>query len=301
MRFILLLALCFFNVNVQADNTIKVFCGSGPTCAEFVQHLKKIKAIGVYKYGNDGDAALTEALSTPNSFFIAYPDSHLLHTKFKKDYNDPFKQTDVVADIVRMPMAVAVKYGSPFNTMEELVAAAKKENRPLLLGGGIQSFGTCQMTGVFISHKYNIDVNYVYYKPGIQSAADLMNDRIDMLCRYGDSIYNSVENKQAKLIMKMTSIDDGALKGLPVGFANWGAGVLVTSKNTSPAIKQQMIDALNDPEYINSVSSLKLKHVYYTTNTDITSIIKYMNGYEKFIDEHIKIDKRLQSLYNQAH
>ena len=90
---------------------------------------------------------------------------------------DPFKDLRPLYGIAISPVAFTVKADSPFKTMADLVAAAKKENRPLQLGNYSAGY---QLVAAWLGTASGLPVNHIPYKGGAQMLTDVVGGQLEV-------------------------------------------------------------------------------------------------------------------------
>lgn len=89
---------------------------------------------------------------------------------------DPFKEFRPVHGLSVGPAAFVVRADSPYKTMQDLVDAAKKENRPLAVGNYSAGY---QLIGTWLGVAGKVQVTPVPYKGGAQMVADVIGGQLD--------------------------------------------------------------------------------------------------------------------------
>ena len=274
MKFVMAIFLLVFSTLAFSNDKVKIYYGAGPQQGLFVPFLEDIDAVGVLKFGNDGENAIQEALITPNSFFITSLTSHALQRAALSKNTDPFNTMKFVAIIGIQPFIIGTSADSQFSTIEELAVDAKQKNKALTLGGTGLSVNTCNLGGRTIEEKYGIKVQYVFYRSPIQSLADAMNGRLDLICRYGSDIVSHVERSRLiQPLVKFTSFGGGPLDKLPVGYSVENYLLLFANNSNSAAVNAKMLKALQNDIYLKKVKSLEESNrMYYFTETDYNKV-----------------------------
>ena len=260
MKIILLLLL--ISTQVHSENVIKIW-HSTPMQGMFIPSLN-IPTSQIFKPDNDGVDAITEALQEDNSFIVVTNTTVILAKMFNKNYQNPFELMDYVATIGSLPFAVGVSNTNESNTIEELII-----HKSTLTIGGSGNINSCMLAGKYIQMKYHVKVNYVFYKSGIQSLADITNNQLDMVCRYGSAIHTDSEvSNKIKLILKFTDSNEGILKNIPIGEVFDNSIVLLTNKKTPVTLREYVIKALYSDSYLREVDKHKVNYIYFNTKID---------------------------------
>ena len=79
--------------------------------------------------------------------------------------------------IALSPVAFAVRADSPHKTIADLVAAAKKENRPLQLGNYSAGY---QLVAAWLGSATGLAVNHIPYKGGGQMMTDVVGGQLEV-------------------------------------------------------------------------------------------------------------------------
>jgi tripartite-type tricarboxylate transporter receptor subunit TctC len=90
---------------------------------------------------------------------------------------DPFKDLRPLYGIALSPVAFAVRADSPYKTMADLVAAAKKENRPLQLGDYSAGY---KLVAAWLGSASGLAVNHIPYKGGAQMLTDVVGGQLEV-------------------------------------------------------------------------------------------------------------------------
>jgi len=271
MKFVILLILLVMAMPSKSDDKIKIFYSS-PYAGLFMRSLG-IPVEGILKQGDDGVESHIEALKEKNSFLLVTSSSITIAEQFYSNFVNPFKEMDFVALIGNTPFAIGVSSSNTSNTIEELIAQKQK-----LILGGTGNISSCLIAGKYIQMKYKVKVDYVFYKTPVQALADVTNNQIDMICRYGASLYNTEKDNKIKLVMKFTDSNYGILGYIPMGISIENNIVLLANKSINPELKKIMVQALTSDNY-------KLETSKYIT--------KYMNFNTEVVDTKIDSDNKI--------
>jgi tripartite-type tricarboxylate transporter receptor subunit TctC len=90
---------------------------------------------------------------------------------------DPFKDLRPLYGISLTPVAFAVKADSPHKTIGDLVAAAKKANRPLQLGNYSAGY---QLVAAWLGTASGLPVTHIPYKGGAQMLTDVVGGTLEV-------------------------------------------------------------------------------------------------------------------------
>ncbi len=90
---------------------------------------------------------------------------------------DPFKDLRPLYGIAISPVAFAVRADSPHKTMADLVAAAKKANRPLQLGDYSAGY---KLVAAWLGSASGLPVDHIPYKGGAQMLTDVVGGQLEV-------------------------------------------------------------------------------------------------------------------------
>jgi len=90
---------------------------------------------------------------------------------------DPFKDLRPLYGLAISPVAFAVKADSPHKTIQDVVAAAKKENRPLQLGNYSAGY---QLVAAWLGTASGQPVTHIPYKGGAQMLTDVIGGALEV-------------------------------------------------------------------------------------------------------------------------
>lgn len=90
---------------------------------------------------------------------------------------DPFKDLRPLYGIALSPVAFAVRADSPYKTLADLVAAAKKDNRALQLGNYSAGY---QLVAAWLGTATGLPVTHIPYKGGGQMLTDVVGGALEV-------------------------------------------------------------------------------------------------------------------------
>lgn len=90
---------------------------------------------------------------------------------------DPFKEFKPLVGASVGPAAFVIKGDSPYRTMQELVAAAKREKRPIAVGNYSAGY---QLVAAWLGTAGNVEINHINYKGGSQAVTDVIGGQLEM-------------------------------------------------------------------------------------------------------------------------
>lgn len=90
---------------------------------------------------------------------------------------DPFKDLRPLYGLAISPVAFAVRADSPFKTINDVIAAAKKDNRPLQLGNYSAGY---QLVAAWLGTASGLPVTHIPYKGGAQMLTDVIGGALEV-------------------------------------------------------------------------------------------------------------------------
>lgn len=90
---------------------------------------------------------------------------------------DPFKDLRPLYGLAISPVAFAVRADSPYKTIGDVVAAAKRENRPLQLGNYSAGY---QLVAAWLGTASGLPVTHIPYKGAAQMLTDVIGGTLDV-------------------------------------------------------------------------------------------------------------------------
>ncbi|MFO1196199.1 MAG: tripartite tricarboxylate transporter substrate binding protein [Burkholderiaceae bacterium] len=110
---------------------------------------------------------------------------------------DPFKDIRPVIGLGRGPAAFVVKGDAPFKSMQDVVAFAKRERRPLNAGNYSAGY---QLLNTWLGTAGGIEVTHIAYKGGIQMANDVVAGQLDIVATDLGGIMPLVQDKRVRVL-----------------------------------------------------------------------------------------------------
>jgi tripartite-type tricarboxylate transporter receptor subunit TctC len=285
--------LLLFTPTLYADDTTKIIYSGGPTGGIFIPKMGA-EYQGILKMANDGQDALQLALETENSFLSVGNAASFVSKHFYKNYKDPYEYMDFVAIIGNFPFVIASSPNTA-KSIDELVEKAKQNNKPLTLGGG-NNISTCAIAGKWIQAKYDIKVDYIYYKNYEQGYIDAIAGRLDLVCRYLNGIPTEQDKDRIVPLLKFSNSNYGILKTVPVGIPINQLQVILTRKDTPKEIREKFVKALTDEKYLSEVKKLDSSYFEFFTDFDQSKLKTEIELYKPYFDEAVKKDPHLSKI-----
>jgi tripartite-type tricarboxylate transporter receptor subunit TctC len=90
---------------------------------------------------------------------------------------DPFKDLRPLYGVSQTPVAFAIKADSPHQTIGDLIAAAKRANRPLQLGNYSAGY---QLVAAWLGTASGLPVTHIPYKGGAQMLTDVVGGQLEV-------------------------------------------------------------------------------------------------------------------------
>ncbi len=90
---------------------------------------------------------------------------------------DPFKDLRPLYGVSISPVAFTVRADSPYKTINDVIAAAKKENRPLQLGNYSAGY---QLIAAWLGTASGLPVTHIPYKGGAQMLTDVAGGQLEV-------------------------------------------------------------------------------------------------------------------------
>jgi len=161
--------------------------GNADTIARFVAD-KLGAALGetliVDNKGGAGGTIGAEAAarSAPDGYtFIVAPTAVLAITPHLRNVRyDPLSDFTPIAQLTGSYTIATARKDAPFNTIPELVAAARKDPGKFTFGSAGPATAT-HLAGEMLKHKTGIDLLHVPYKGSAEALSDLIGGRIDLI------------------------------------------------------------------------------------------------------------------------
>ena len=163
-----------FNAGSGADETSRVY-------GEIVSRMLGQPVIVENKPGASGLLAIQAVKSAPADGYTLLQASNspmaVNPIVMKNLPYDPFKDFRPVHGFSIGPAAVVARSDSPHKTAKDVVEAARKAGRPLIVGNYSAGY---QLVGAWIGTAGKVEINHVPYKGGAQMIADLIGGQLDL-------------------------------------------------------------------------------------------------------------------------
>jgi tripartite-type tricarboxylate transporter receptor subunit TctC len=165
---------------------------------------------------------------------------------FDKLAYDAAKDFTYVGGLAIAPMIIVVSATLPYNNIQELVAAAKKEPGKFNVGyGGVNN--TQHLTGEFFKYTAGINMVGINYKGSASAVTDLLGGQISILVDSMAATLPHIQSGKLKAlgiamlerVPQLPNLPTVAESGYP-GFEGAGWTGLVVPKNTPTAVVQKI-------------------------------------------------------------
>lgn len=181
----------------------------------------------------------------------------------------PYQVTRDLAPVILIensPLVLSVANKMPVNTLDELIALAKKEPGKLTFGSSGVG-GAHHLSGEMFRNSAKIDIVHVPYKGGSPAATDLMAGHLNMMFEMGYAALPSIQSGRVRPIAVTSAQRLAVLPDVPTmselgikGFEsyNW-QGIVVPAGTPAPIVtklNQAFNEILKDPDVANAISSV---------------------------------------------
>lgn len=163
---------------------------------------------------------------------------------------DPRKDFTPIMLVAGVSQAIVVRADSRFNTIQELIAAAKANPGKLNYGSGGNG-STQHLTGELFKQSAKVDITHVPYKGAAPAYTDLLGGQIDMVVDSISTAVPYVQSKQLRVLAVSTAQRDPAVPDAPTlaesglaGFDVLGWMGLVGPPNMKPDVSNAINAAL---------------------------------------------------------
>jgi tripartite-type tricarboxylate transporter receptor subunit TctC len=92
---------------------------------------------------------------------------------------DPFKDIKPIILLGRGPAAFAVRADSPHKSMQDLVAAARREKRPIAAGNYSTGY---ELLNAWLGTLAGVEINHINYKGASQMLTDVIGGQLELGC-----------------------------------------------------------------------------------------------------------------------
>ena len=163
-----------FNAGSGADSTARVY-------GEVMSRMLGQPVVVENRPGGSGLLAIAQVRQAPADGYTIFPGSTspmcVMPVLNKSLPYDAFKDFRPLHGLSIGGVTVNVKGDSPYKSLPELLAAARRENRPLTVGSYSDGY---MLVATWIGAVGGVKIIHVTYKGGIQSQTDLAAGQLDL-------------------------------------------------------------------------------------------------------------------------
>lgn len=163
-------------------------------------------------------------------------------------------QTTPLVRLIQEPGAIMVPKDSPYQTIEELVAAWKKAPGEVTVGGGSSAGGPDHLLPMQLAQAVGIDpkkVNYVTYDGGGDLLPAILGSKLDFATSGAGEFLDQIETGDVRVLAtsgaeRLEGVDAPTLleSGIDLEFTNWRG--LVAPPGITDAQRTELITALEE-------------------------------------------------------
>ncbi len=161
------------------------------------------------------------------------------------------KETTPIVRLIEEYGAVMVPKDSPYKTIDDLVAAWKKDPKSISVGGGSSPGGPDHLLPMQLAQAVGIDprdVNFVQYDGGGDLLPAILGDKVDVATSGAGEFKDQIANGDIRVLAtsgdeRTEGVDAPTFKesGIDLVFTNWRG--IVAPPGISDADKEQLVDA----------------------------------------------------------
>jgi putative tricarboxylic transport membrane protein len=160
------------------------------------------------------------------------------------------QDTTPIARLIEEAEAIVVPKGSPYNTLQDLVAAWKANPGKVPVGGASAPGGPDHLTPMLLAKAVGVapkDVNYVSYDGGGELLAGVLGKKVAFAATGVGEVAEQAKAGELKILAvtsanKVAGVDAPTLKeqGVDLVFSNWRG--IVAAPGLSDAKKKELVD-----------------------------------------------------------
>lgn len=173
-------------------------------------------------------------------------------SSYTNDSDAKLTETTPIAKLIEEPGAIMVSKDSPYETIDDLVAAWKKDPGKLSVGGGSSPGGPDHLLPMQLAEAVGVDpteVNFVSYDGGGDLLPAILGNKLDFAASGAGEFLQQIESGQIRVLATsgekpLEGVDAPTLteSGIDLVFSNWRG--LVAPPEISEADKDKWIQAI---------------------------------------------------------
>ncbi len=171
---------------------------------------------------------------------------------YTNDTTASFEDTTPLARLIEEPGAIMVPKNSPYKTIDDLVAAWKKNPGKMAVGGGSSPGGPDHLLPMRLAETVGIDpnkVNYVSYDGGGDMLPDILGNRLGFAASGAGEFLDQIKTGEIRVLAtsgeeRLAGVDAPTLQesGIDLIFTNWRG--IVAPPGITDERKAELIAAL---------------------------------------------------------
>jgi tripartite-type tricarboxylate transporter receptor subunit TctC len=243
------------------------------------QYLEKMLGVPVIVEAVPGAGGLVAAQqvarSKPDGYTLLAGQSGFLTIEpnlVKEGAFNPLKELKMVATVRTQPLIVITRAGSPYKTIQDVLADAKKRPGEVTYSSiGVNSL--LHLVGEMLAKTANVKLNHVPYSGSAQYTIDLLEGRLDLsvstpstLAQFPGQLRALAQASNERSVL-VQDVPSAAEVGLPDWSVSSWASIMVT-KNTPPEIIAKLDATLkqlnSDPTYLAKMKELGHEPFYHS-------------------------------------
>lgn len=246
--------------------------------------------------GYEGRESVARGAKDGHTLMMGYGSGEDLTTPQLRKVNvDPFKDLTAVARLSIHSILVAVPANSEFNSVKDLVAWAKKENKPVTASVSTAA-GSVDLVMRGIGNAAGITVTTVPHSGGSQSVTTLVGGQTMMGGGHPSEIMPHVKAGRLKVIGVATPERDPSVPDVPtlkeqgIDFYTWGSvkGIAVATGTPAEAITywEGVFKQISEDADFKKAMGELMQPIQYMNATDYNAFLKTAYGdYSKVIKD----------------
>ena len=173
---------------------------------------------------------------------------------YTNDTDATLNETTPLARLVEEPGAIMVPKDSPYRSIDDLVAAWKKDPSSITVGGGSSPGGPDHLLPMQLAQAVGVDptkVNYVSYDGGGDLLPAILGNKLDFATSGAGEFLDQIESGELRVLAtsgeeRLEEVDAPTLteSGIDLVFTNWRG--LVAPPGLSDGDRQRLVTALEE-------------------------------------------------------